>query len=145
MPEPKRIPPTDGTLDEDLARVENLARLMDTAIRVPVLGVRIGLDGLLGLVPGVGDAATLLPAAYIIYTARKMGVPNDVLGRMIVNSGADVAIGTVPLLGDLFDIAFKSNRRNVDLLRRYVETQRAQLRPAGPARSAEPPGSGGAV
>lgn len=110
-------------IEDDLKRVEDLARLMDSAFRVPVIGVRIGLDGLLGLLPGVGDVASLLPAAYIILLARKMGVPNDVLARMIVNSGADAAIGSVPVLGDIFDFAFKSNRRNVDLLRRHLSEQ----------------------
>ncbi len=104
-------------------QVERLARLMDTAVRVPVFGFRIGLDGLLGLIPGVGDAATLLPAGYIIYKAHKMGVPRPVLAQMIVNTGADAALGSVPLLGDIFDVAFKSNRRNVDLLRRHVATR----------------------
>jgi hypothetical protein len=103
-----------------LEKVERLARLLDSAVRVPVLGFRIGLDGLLGLIPGVGDAAALLPAGYIIYKAHQLGVPRNKLARMAVNTGLDTAIGTVPLLGDIFDIAFKSNRRNVEILRQHV-------------------------
>ena len=106
----------------EMEKVERLARLMDLAIRVPGLGFRIGLDGLLGLIPGVGDAASLLPAGYIIYKAHRMGAPRRLVAQMLVNAGADAALGTVPLLGDIFDFAFKANRRNVELLRRHVQT-----------------------
>ncbi len=106
---------------KELEEVERLAALMDTAVRVPVIGYRIGLDGLIGLIPGIGDAATLIPAGYILYRAKALGVPNDVFLRMVMNTGADTLLGSVPLIGDLFDIAFKSNRRNVDLLRRHLE------------------------
>ena len=126
VPSPDPVPPESPDLDSDMERVERLARLMDSSVRVPVLGFRVGLDGVLGLIPGIGDAATLLPAGYIIYMARRMGAPNHVLARMIVNSGADAALGTVPLIGDIFDIAFKSNRRHVELLRRHVDSQRGQ-------------------
>ena len=129
---PDRVPPQEilsAAEEGDIARVERLARLMDTSIRLPVVGVRVGLDGLIGLIPGVGDAATVLPAAYIIYMAYRLGVPNQVLARMILNSGADVALGTVPLIGDIFDFAFKSNRRNVALLRRHVEARRVVQTP----------------
>ena len=129
-PTPDPIVPeeTITAADEaEMARVERLARLMDTSVRVPVLGFRMGLDGLIGLIPGVGDAASLLPAAYIIYAAYRLGVPNNILARMLVNSGADAALGTVPLIGDIFDIAFKANRRNVELLRRHVDARRMQV------------------
>ena len=121
----RRPDPHSGTsqLHPELEKVERLARLMDTAYRVPVIGVRIGLDGLLGLIPGVGDAATLLPAGYIIYKAHKMGVPRSVLARMLLNTGADTVLGAVPLLGDVFDILYKSNRRNVDLLRQHTASR----------------------
>ncbi len=106
---------------KELEEIERLAALMDTAIRIPVIGYRIGLDGLIGLIPGVGDAATLVPAGYILYRAKSLGVPNDVFLRMLVNTGSDALLGTIPLIGDLFDMAFKSNRRNVELLRRHLE------------------------
>ena len=114
----KRPVPMDRS--KELEEVERLAALMDTAFRVPVINYRIGLDGLLGLIPGIGDVATLVPAGYILYRAKAMGVPNHIFARMLVNTGADALLGTVPLIGDLFDMAFKSNRRNVDLLRRYL-------------------------
>ena len=108
--------------NRDLEDVERLARLMDTAFRIPVIGYRVGLDGLLGLIPGVGDAATLIPAGYILYKAKAMGVPNHIFLRMLANTGADALLGSVPLIGDLFDMAFKANRRNVDMLRRHLES-----------------------
>lgn len=129
-------------LDESLARsleeVERLARLLDTQFRVPVIGYRVGLDGLIGLIPGVGDAATLVPAGYILYRAKAMGVPNNVFLRMLMNTGADVALGSVPLIGDIFDMAFKSNRRNVDLLRRHLHRHGARRDPAATARDVTP-------
>ena len=116
----------DPTLDADMQRVENIARLMDSAVRIPVIGYRVGLDGILGLIPGVGDVATLLPAAYIIYLGQRMGAPRRVLLQMGANVAADTLIGTIPLIGDLFDFVYKSNRRNVEVLRRHVDLRRAE-------------------
>ena len=113
----------------NLAEIERLAALMDTAFRIPVIGFRVGLDGLIGLIPGVGDAATLVPAGYILYRARQMGVPNHLFLRMLLNTGADVAVGLVPLLGDLFDLAFKSNRKNVALLREHLHSRMRDVTP----------------
>ncbi len=100
-----------------LARLERLADSLDRAFRVPVLGLRVGWDGLLGLVPGIGDALTFAPAAFIVVEAHRLGARKRVLARMSLNTVVDTVIGGIPLLGDLFDIGFKSNRRNVALLR----------------------------
>ena len=99
-----------------IQRAARIARLMDTAVRLPVLGVRIGADSVLGLLPGVGDVATSLIGLYILNEARRLGVPNHKLARMAVNLGIDAAGGTVPLVGDLFDVYFKSHRRNVGII-----------------------------
>jgi hypothetical protein len=107
-----------------LRKLERTARLMDTSIRIPVIGYRIGLDGLVGLVPGIGDALTLAPALYILFKARQIGVPAPVLLRMAGNTGIDALLGTVPLIGDLFDMIWKSNLRNVDLVREHLERER---------------------
>lgn len=104
-----------AALDDELQRLAQLARLMDA--RFSILGIRIGLDGLLGLVPGIGDTLALLPGLYILYRAREMGLPRRKLVRMGINSGLDYVIGTVPLVGDLFDIGYKANLRNVEILR----------------------------
>ena len=112
------------TDDPELDTLERLARRMDSAFRIPLTGIRIGWDSLLGLIPGVGDAAALAPAGYIVYRAHQMGAPRHVLVRMGGNIALDAVLGSVPLLGDLFDIGFKANRRNVALLRKHREVER---------------------
>ncbi|RVV99105.1 DUF4112 domain-containing protein [Mesobaculum littorinae] len=104
-----------------MAALERLAERMDAAFRLPLIGTRIGWDGILGLLPGIGDAAAFGPAGYIIYRAMQMGAPRPVLARMAANAGVDAVVGTVPLIGDLLDIGLKANRRNVRLLRRHFE------------------------
>lgn len=101
---------------ERIQRAVRIARLMDTAVRLPVVGVRIGADSVLGLLPAVGDVATSLIGLYILNEARRLGVPNHKLARMAVNLGIDTAGGTVPLIGDIFDVYFKSHRRNVGII-----------------------------
>jgi hypothetical protein len=107
----------------DLARLRRLAQRMDMAFRLPVIGYRVGWDSILGLVPGVGDALTVLPAAFILREAKRMGVPRGTLVKMMANVGIDFAVGSVPLVGDLFDAGWKANVRNVDLLERHLENQ----------------------
>jgi hypothetical protein len=104
-----------------LRRLDRFAFLLDAALRIPGTRWRIGLDGLLGFIPGLGDAATSLIALYPVIEAWRLGAPPAVLARMLGNLGLDLAVGAVPLLGDVFDVAFKANRRNVHLLRRHLE------------------------
>lgn len=118
--------------DRDIERLEGLARLMDSRFRVPGTGIRFGLDSIVGLVPGLGDAVTLVPALHILSEARRMGAPRTVQARMVINIGIDFLIGTIPLLGDLFDIGFKANHRNVALLRRHFERRAAAASPVTP-------------
>jgi len=99
-----------------LKRIRVLATLMDNAFRVPGTSFRFGWDSILGLIPGVGDVATGIASASIIGYAIRLGVRKGVLARMLANLAVDVTIGAIPLLGDLFDAAFKSNVRNVALL-----------------------------
>jgi hypothetical protein len=101
-----------------LARLDRLAGALDS--RFSVFGIRFGWDSILGLVPGIGDAATTLAGAAIIAEAARLGARRRVLGRMALNSGLDFMIGGIPLLGDAFDVVFKANRRNVALLRREM-------------------------
>lgn len=103
-----------------LERVERLASLMDEAFRIPGTSYRIGLDGIIGLVPVVGDAVSLGTNAYVIYVAEQMGVSRATQARMLLNAGLDFAIGSIPMVGDLFDVAFKSHLRNLTLLRRAL-------------------------
>ena len=99
-----------------LARLRRIARLMDSAIGLPGTRFRLGLDGLFGLAPVAGDAASAAVALYIIWEARRLGAPPSLVARMLGNLALDAFGGSVPLLGDLFDVGFKANIRNVDLL-----------------------------
>ena len=103
-----------------LARVRALARLLDTAARVPGTGIRFGLDAILGLVPGLGDLAGTAVAGYIVLAAARLGAPPALLLRMLLNLGIDTAVGAVPVLGDVFDVAWRANVRNVALIEEHV-------------------------
>ena len=105
-------------------QVRALARLLDTAIRVPGTNVRLGLDPILGLIPGAGDLAGGVLSAYMLLLAARAGASKAVLLRMLGNLGADSLVGTVPLLGDLFDVGFKANARNARLLEEHLERPR---------------------
>jgi len=108
--------PTDGSLD----RLRRLAWWLDEGIRVPGTGFRIGLDPILGLVPGLGDSAGALMGVAILAEAARQGVPRITLVRMVANVVLDTALGPVPLLGDVFDAAWKANTRNLRLLERHA-------------------------
>ena len=119
-PTPKPAP--SGILeDHHLERVEEW---LDTKFRLPVLGYRFGLDGVIGLIPGVGDAVTAATSAVFITDAWKMGASKRVIARMSANVGLDFAVGLVPVVGDVLDFAFKSNVKNLKLLKQ----ERARLR-----------------
>ncbi len=98
-----------------IRRLERLAGLLDDRFRIPGTRWRFGLDSLIGLAPGIGDAAGAIMSIYIIAEAARLGVPKRVILRMLANMGIDTAIGAIPLAGDLFDAAYKSNRRNVNI------------------------------
>ncbi len=106
--------------DEELKKLERLASWLDARFFLPGTKMAIGLDSIFGLLPGLGDTLTTVPAAYIIYTAHRLGAPSHVLVRMAANTGIDWAIGSIPVLGDLFDASFRSNVLNVDLLRQHL-------------------------
>ena len=105
---------------DDAAKVRALARLLDSAIRIPGTEITIGLDSIVGLVPGIGDLAGGLMSGYIVLASARMGVPASVVARMILNLGVDTLVGSVPLLGDLFDVGFRANIRNAALLDRHL-------------------------
>ena len=113
---------------ERMRRLRSLAWLLDNSIPLPG-GYRIGLDPIIGLVPGLGDAIGALFSAFIINEARSLGAPRSILLRMIGNVAIETVVGAIPFAGDMFDAAFKANTRNLALLARY------QLDPIGSRRS----------
>ena len=103
-----------------LARLRRMARLMDAQFGIPGTRFRFGVDALIGLAPGVGDAVTGLLSLWVVWEARNLGAPPALLARMLGNVAIEVAGGAVPVLGDLFDAAFKANLRNVALLEAWM-------------------------
>jgi hypothetical protein len=109
------------TRDERIARLDALANLLDMAFILPGTNVRYGIDGLIGLIPVVGDLITTAIALWIVREARAIGAPRFLIARMLANVAIDGAVGMVPLLGDAFDVAFKANVRNVRMLRKWID------------------------
>lgn len=107
--------------EQAVARVETLARLMDSAVAIPGTNVRIGLDAAIGLVPVIGDLVSQAIASYIIWEARQLGVSNLTLARMIGNTAIDTLVGMVPFAGDAFDVMYRANMKNLALLKAHVE------------------------
>jgi hypothetical protein len=126
-PNPERIDSRDAG-DPRLRGVRLLATLLDDAIELPGTGWRVGLDPVVGLVPGVGDLATALLSTYVIVTAWRIGAPASVLARIVLNIGIDALVGVVPFAGDVFDFGWKANRRNLRLLERWLERPREARR-----------------
>jgi hypothetical protein len=116
---------TPEIVDPRIADVEALARWLDYAFRLPG-GFRFGLAGIIGLIPGIGDVLDAVVSLYIVIRALQLGVPRVTLARMLLNIGIEGLAGSVPLVGDLFDVAFKANRRNYRLLLKHVSQPRRQ-------------------
>jgi hypothetical protein len=109
------------TREERLARIDALSRLLDTAFTIPGTTIRFGLDALIGLVPGIGDAITTVMSLYIVNEARALGAPRMLIARMLANVALDGFVGAIPLFGDAFDVAFRANRRNMALLLDHLD------------------------
>ena len=112
-----------GTVDQS---IERLSWLMDDLFRIPVLGWRFGLDAIIGLVPALGDTTTTLASFYILASGVRYRVPKITLLRMGLNIAIDYVVGSLPLVGDLFDAWWKSNRMNVELLKRRATVSPAE-------------------
>ncbi|PSB31406.1 DUF4112 domain-containing protein [filamentous cyanobacterium Phorm 46] len=110
-----------------LNRIRKLSRLMDTAIGIPGTKFRIGLDPIIGLVPGAGDLVDTAFSAYLVYLATQFKIPPKTLGKMIYNIGLEAVVGSVPLVGDIFDAFYKSNMRNLALLEAHIEVEEPEL------------------
>ncbi len=118
-----------GPIDTRFSRLRRFAVWLDAGIAVPGTSLRVGLDPVLGLVPGLGDAAGALLAAWILIEAMRLGASRATLGRIAGNIALDALVGAVPLVGDVFDVFWKANLKNVALLERHA------IDPAGAGRS----------
>lgn len=103
-----------------IARLDALADLLDTAFTVPGTRIRFGVDALIGLVPGIGDLASSALGLWIVYEGHQLGAHKHVVARMLGNVAVDGVVGSVPLLGDAFDVVWKANRRNIRILREHL-------------------------
>ena len=111
------------TREQRLARLEALAKLLDVAFVLPGTNIRYGIDGLIGLIPVVGDIITTAISLWLVREARALGAPWHVTARMLANVAVDGVVGIVPLAGDAFDVMFRANVRNVRLLKRWMDKQ----------------------
>jgi hypothetical protein len=107
-----------------LARLKQLARIMDSALRIPGTRIRFGADSALGLIPGAGDVLGLGISLFALMEAVRLGAPGHLLTRMIANVAIDTGLGAIPIAGDIFDLLFKSNTRNLKLLLEHFEREK---------------------
>lgn len=105
-------------------RMETVAHLLDSAFVIPGTKQRVGIDALIGLIPGLGDVATTLLSSYVIWEARNLGVTRLAMGRMLSNLAIHATVGSIPLVGDVFDAFFRVNQRNMRIVRAQLERRR---------------------
>lgn len=113
----------DARRQNSLHRVRRLAYWLDEAIRLPVIGVRVGWDSILGLLPGIGDFAGLILSSLAIVEAVRVRAPKTVLVHMAAITAVDFVIGSIPLIGDLFDVFWKANKRNLRVLDNWLASE----------------------
>ena len=113
---------------EELLKAQKLANLLDTAVKIPFINFRVGLDFLIGLIPGIGDSIMLFASLRIVYLGHNMGVPGPLKYAMMRNALIDYGLGFVPILGDIVDMFFKANLRNVRIIEKWwVSQNKAQI------------------
>lgn len=131
-----RLLPSDGLFDFNKAtpspdaamrRLQKVANVLDSAFVLPGTNQRIGIDAIIGLIPGLGDVLTTVLSSYIIWEARNLGVSRFALARMLANLGIHAAVGSVPFAGDLFDAFFRVNQRNMRILRSELERKSSKF------------------
>ena len=107
--------------EDALRRMQFVANLLDTAFVIPGTKRRVGIDAIIGLVPGIGDVATTILSSYVIWEARNLGVSRLAIGRMLTNLAIHAIVGSIPLVGDVFDAVFRVNQRNMRIVRSQLE------------------------
>ena len=131
---------TNGMLDlpktaapsrsDAVRRMEFMAKLLDNAFVIPGTRQRVGIDAIIGLIPGLGDVATTLLSSYVIWEARNLGVSRSAIGRMLTNLAVHATVGAIPIAGDAFDAFFRVNQRNMRIVR--AQLQRLPLESGSP-------------
>jgi hypothetical protein len=114
------------TREQRLARLDALAKLLDVAFILPGTNIRYGIDGIIGLIPIIGDLITTAISLWLVREARALGAPWHITARMLANVAVDGVVGMVPLAGDAFDVMFRANVRNVRMLKRWMDKQPRQ-------------------
>jgi hypothetical protein len=112
--------PYNPRTEQSLARLDALATLMDGSFTIPGTNIRMGLDGIIGLVPVAGDLISGVISSYIIWEAKQLGASRWVIGRMMTNTLIDTTLGAIPVVGDAFDVLFRNNMRNLALLKKHL-------------------------
>ena len=123
-------PDTDPDKEQIRAFADFIAKLLDSAFSIPGTRIRIGLDPLLGLIPGLGDMVANLIGSSILFLGTQIQIPKIILVRMAMNMGINTLLGSIPGIGDLFSIWFRSNEKNAQLLRRYTTQTTSYSTPA---------------
>jgi hypothetical protein len=117
-----------GSRRSRIARLSSLATLLDTAVVIPGTNIRFGVDAVVGLVPGIGDLVTTAMSLYIVHEAYQLGAPTQLLVRMVGNVALDGVFGSVPIVGDVFDVMWRANRRNVRMLQDWLDREERVVR-----------------
>ena len=123
----KKAAPSRG---EAVRRMEMVAKLLDNAFVIPGTNQRVGIDAIIGLIPGVGDVATTILSSYVIWEARNLGVSRFATFRMLSNLAIHASVGAIPIAGDVFDAFFRVNQRNMRIVRAHLENTGGAADPA---------------
>ena len=106
-----------------LLKAQKLANLLDTAVKFPLIPIRIGLDSIVGLIPGAGDALMLFVSLRIVWLGKSLGMPKALVAQMVKNSAVDFGLGFIPFVGDIVDVFYKANQKNVRIMERWWITE----------------------
>lgn len=109
----------EGKAPKALLKAQKLANLLDTAVKLPFIPIRIGLDSIVGLIPGAGDALMLFVSLRIVWLGKSLGMPKALIAQMVKNSAIDFGLGFIPFVGDIVDIFYKANQKNVRIMERW--------------------------
>ena len=121
-----------------LLKAQKLANLLDTAVKLPFIPIRIGLDSIVGLIPGAGDALMLFVSLRIVWLGKSLGMPKALVAQMVKNSALDIGLGFIPFIGDIVDVFYKANQKNVRIMERWwISENKANVDAATKAKLAQ--------